>query len=227
MTDQTVCYYTANFAPHGFLKRNQDQIIKAIGDRPLISVSQKPIEFGKNICVGEIGRSHLNIYRQALAGAKEATTKYIAFVEDDILYSADHFEHTPKAGHFAYDMNIWKFYTFYWPRVFSYTDRINFNGLICERDLFIEAMEERFAKWPDDSKTPIRNWAEPSKYESHLGVTIRKRETYKAKTPSVAFYHETALSFQHLGRRKKIGINMVTELAPWGKAEDMMSYYKK
>lgn len=225
--NMTIVYYTANVAPEGFMKKNQEQILKATEGCPLISVSQKPMEFGENICIGDIGRSHLNIYRQALIGAKAAKTKYVAFVEDDVMYSSDHFKHTPKDGHFAYDMNIWTFYTFYKPRCFSYKNRINFNGLICEKDLFIEAMEERFIRWPDDSVTPIRRWAEPSKYERQLGVTVRNREIYMAKTPSVAFYHESALSYLHLGRRKNIGLDQRTELAPWGKAEEMMSYYHK
>ena len=225
MRNQTVIYYTANHAPWNFLVKNQQQLIKAIGDTPLISVSQKPMNFGENICVGSIGRSHLNIYRQALIGAKAAKTKYVAFAEDDILYSEDHFLHTPKDGHFAYDMNIWAFYTFL--KKFTYKDRINFNGLICERDLFIEAMEERFANFTDDSKTPIAKWAEPSKYEKQLGVTERKREIYKAKTPSVAFYHPTALSYEHLGRRKKLGEYVKIELPPWGFAKDLLDYYNK
>ncbi|MEX0909997.1 MAG: hypothetical protein WDZ75_01750 [Candidatus Paceibacterota bacterium] len=221
----TVCYYTSNHAPEKFLQKNQEVLLRAIGELPLISVSQKPMDFGTNICVGEIGRSHLNIYRQALIGAKAADTKYVAFCEDDVLYSKDHFDFVPQDGCFAYDMNIWAFYTFYRPRCFTYKERINFNGLLCERDLFIEAIEERFKKYPDDSKTPIARWAEPSKYEKQLGVTERKRQTYMATTPSVAFYHPTALSYLHLGRRKRIGVNNRLELPPWGTAEEMLTWY--
>ena len=228
MTDDlTVVYYTCNQAPEKFLKKNRDLIEQT--NLPIISVSHKPIDFGLNICVGDIGRSHLNIYRQALIGAKEAHTKYIAMAEDDVLYSNDHFSYTPTDDCFAYDMNMWTFYEFYRPRVFSYKERVNMNGLICQRDLFVEAMEERFAAWPDDSVTPIRNWAEPGKdaYEHNLRVTKRNKETYYAKTPSVAFYHPAALSYLHLGRRKKIGEKQVDVLEPWGSAKEMLSYYYK
>lgn len=68
----TVVYYTSNWLdtqnPY-FLENTKKQLLTAIGDLPLISVSQKPIAFGTNICVGEIGRSHLNLYRQILAGS--------------------------------------------------------------------------------------------------------------------------------------------------------------
>ena len=226
MRDLTIIYYTANHAPEKFLKKNQEQLLKAAGDIPIISVSQKPMDFGMNICVGDIGRSHLNIYRQALIGARAAATKYVAFAEDDILYSADHFDHIPQPGCFAYDMNIWALNTFYRPPSFCYNDRINFNGLISERKLFIEAMEERFNKYPRDDMVQIKYWAEPSKYEKHLSVTIRKRELYHANTPSVAFYHPAALSYEHLGRRKRIGKYVRIELSPWGFAKDILATYK-
>ena len=223
--DITAIYYTANFLPESFARKTRAQLMKAIGDMPLISVSQKPMDFGENICVGDIGRSHLNIYRQALMGARNARTKYIAFCEDDVLYSPEHFNHIPKDGYFAYDMNIWAFYTFLGSQVFSNKNRINFNGLICEKDLFIEAMTERFNKWPDESKINLGNWAEPSKYESNLGVTVREKEIYMASVPSVAFYHPTALSYLHLGKRKKVGLEPRKELPPWGNYQDMVKLY--
>ena len=225
----TVIYYTANFAPEKFIRKNQDLLLKAIGNAPLISVSQKPIHFGYNICVGDIGRSHLNIYRQALIGAKEATTKYIALAEDDIMYAPEHFDHTPTPGFFAYDINVWMFYEFYKPRIFSYKGRINMNSLICERELFIETIEERFKKWPDDSKIHLENWSEPGKnaYEENLGVTKRQKETFMATVPSIAFYHPAALSYLHLGKRKNIGEIKKEILEPWGNAKDMPGYYHK
>jgi hypothetical protein len=62
--------------------------------------------------MGDIGRSHLNIYRQILEGCKAATTKYVAMAEDDILYSESHFHSGQIAKEFEshgdvmlYDMN--------------------------------------------------------------------------------------------------------------------------
>lgn len=222
--DTTIIYYTANFAPVKFSEKIRAQLWKAKGDLPLISVSQKPMRFGQNICIGKVGRSHLNIYHQALLGAKEAKTKYIALAEDDVLYSPEHFKHFPHAHMFAYNMSVWAFYTWSEP-IFSYKDRINLSGLICERDLFIEAIEERFTKWPDDSKIAIRNWAEPGKYEVNLGVTIREHEKFFTDIPNIAFSHPTALSFLNLGKRKKMGGLKVTALPHWGTAEEVAKIY--
>lgn len=224
--DLTIIYYTANATPEAFAQKTRQTLEIARGGLPLISVSQIPMFFGKNICVGSIGRTHLNIYRQALIGAKAAETKYIALAEDDILYSPEHFQFRPSKGLFAYNMSVWSLYTWVKPAIFSYKDRRNLSGLICERELFIEAMEERFKQWPDDSKTPIRNWAEPGKYEDNLGVTMRETEKFYTDVPNVAFSHPTALSYEGLGHRKKLGNLKAISIPFWGTAEEVLKIYE-
>jgi hypothetical protein len=227
MQDLTIIFYTANKLPELFAKKVQGQLMSAIGDIPLISVSFEPMDFGQNICVGDIGRHHLNIYRQALKGVTEAKTKFIALAEDDVLYHPTHFKRRPTPGKFAYNMNVWSIYTWENPQVFSYKNRRNLSGLICERKLFIEAMEERFARWPDDSRTPIRNWAEPGKsvYEKNLGVKQRLSEEFYSEEANVAFSHPTALSFLNLGTRKKLGNIKATAIPFWGSAEEIAKLY--
>ncbi len=229
MNDLTIIYYTANFISDKFMKNIQKQLLTASGDLPIISVSQKPMNFGRNICVGNIGRTHINIWREAYIGAKEAKTKYIALAEDDVLYSPGCFtRHTPTPGVFAYNQNVWRLYTWVKPAIFSYLDFINMNSLVCERDLFVEAMEERFAKWPDDSKINLSDWGEPGKYEGkgHLEVTERKIEEFYSPISNIAFSHQTALSFLHLGKRKKLGYLRSFEVPYWGHAEEILKLYE-
>lgn len=226
MNDLTVIYYTANVISEHFAHNTQKQLLKAIGDLPLISVSKKPMDLGQNICVGETPRTHLNIYRQALIGAKKAETKYIALAEDDVLYSPEHFKKRSLPGKFAYNIGVWSFFTWSDPPLFTYRGRINLNSLICERELFIEAMEERFARWPDDTKVNLGLWAEPGKYERQLGVTIREIEHFFTNPSNIMFSHETALSFSGLGRRKKLGNLWATEIPYWGTAQEIMKVYK-
>jgi len=225
MDDLTIIYYTANFISNHFQDATKKVLLEAIGQTFLISVSQKPMDFGENICVGEIGRSAFNIYRQALIGAKAAKTQYVAMAEDDILYSADHFTHRPHDGFFAYDKNNWSIYTWVNPPVFSYKDRRTFYSLICERDLLIETLEEREAKYPNDKDKPILIWGEPGRYEGKMGVSRRNFEIFYSKVPNVVFSHETALAFDNLGRRKKMGDLKAIEIPFWGRAEDILKLY--
>lgn len=214
--DLTIVYYTADHIPEPFAQSIRDNLILSSTKYHVILIHQDK----------KLERSHLNIYRQALLGAKMATTKYIALAEDDVLYHEEHFTHRPSPGVFAYNKSLWSIYTWVKPPIFSYKDRRNLSTLICERDLFIEAMEERFAKYPDDSKVNLSNWSEPGKYEDHLGVTRRQSEVFYTNIPLVAFSHETALSFTNLGKRKKLGDLRVTGLPHWGMAEDVIKLYE-
>lgn len=225
MADITAIFYTANVVHEPFAGIVRNQLTKAIGDLPLISVSQKPMDFGENICIGEIGRSHLNLYRQILIGAKAAKTKYVACAEDDILYSQEHFQIRPRAGNFGYNMNKWSIFTWSNPPVFSYRHRKVVNSLIAERDMLVEALEERFAKYPDDSKVPLKYWGDPGRYENYLGVTVRPTEEIYSKVPNIVFSHEEAFGFLSRGIRKSLGNPQAYEIPVWGKAADIVKLF--
>lgn len=224
--DLTVIYYTANAINDYFSKNVREHLLKAINGFPLISVSKKPMDFGRNICVGETPRNHVNTYRQATTGAKEAKTKYIGLAEDDILYSPEHFKRRPRPGVFAYNIGVWGFYTWNDPPIFSWKGRRNLSGLICERDLFIEAMEERFAMYPSDEDVPPESWTEPGKYEHTLGITVRQTEEFYSNPANIMFSHEQALAFGNLGTRKKLGELRAIEIPYWGTAQEIMKVYK-
>lgn len=95
--DLTVIYYTSNQEKEEFESRIRQNLLKQIGDIPLISVSQKPIDFGKNLCVGDVGISEVNCRRQLLIGARSAKTKYICAAESDFLYPPDYFKFVPTS----------------------------------------------------------------------------------------------------------------------------------
>lgn len=206
------------------MKNAQERLVAAAGeDTRIVSVSREPMDFGDNFNVST-PRSHINIYRQALIGAKQATTKYIAITEDDVFYSPEHFRRRPSPGKFAYNMNSWGLYTwqdFYCQKLGG---RKNLNGLICERELFIEAMEERFAKYPE-SNADISIWAEPGKYERQLGVTVRETETFVTNPPNIVFTHEDELSFNNLGKRKRVGEIRAITIPYWGSASGILELY--
>src|SRR3990167_1123852 len=98
MSDLTCVYYTCNRIPERFANSVRTNLAEAARDIPIISVSHKPLQFGENIVV-DLPVHHLSIYRQALIGAKAATTKYAAFCEDDVLYSPEHFQHRRSEEH--------------------------------------------------------------------------------------------------------------------------------
>ena len=90
---KSLVYYTCNREDPMFEERIKATLVRESGGLPLISVSQKPIDFGKNICVGEVGVSGHNAWRQFQIGAKEATSTYVYPVEADFIYPKEFFEY--------------------------------------------------------------------------------------------------------------------------------------
>lgn len=107
MSDKTIIYYTSNQEDDIFEQKIRDKILENSGGLPIISVSQKPIDFGKNICVGDVGVNEDNLYRQILIGCEEAKTKFILSAESDCLYPPDYFNFNPLTDDiYRYD-NVW------------------------------------------------------------------------------------------------------------------------
>ena len=102
MNDTTILYYTSNREKHDFEEKVKANILKVCGGLPIISISQKPINFGKNICVGDVGASGFNMFRQVLIGCEAATTKYVISAECDCLYPPDYFQYIPPTDNAPY-----------------------------------------------------------------------------------------------------------------------------
>ena len=246
-TDTTIIYYTSNYLddhnPH-FLSNTRKQLLKAIGNKPMVIVSQKPTMFGlnsTNVCVGDIGRSHLNIYWQILQGCKAAKTKFVAMAEDDILYSEPHFNFEYFVNKalldreiLFYDMNKVSIFTWTKPPMFSFrSKRMVVNQLIAPRKMLIDALEERFAKKDELIKNGwteakvCHYWGDPGRYEDHLGVTVRERYDFYSWIPSIVFTHQDAYGYLNHGKRKRLGDLRIIELADWGRAEDILKLWRK
>jgi hypothetical protein len=256
MIDLTIIYYTSNWLDEHnpyFLENTKDQLIKAANGLPIVIVSQKPVYFPvyfmapissnikENIVVGDIGRSHLNIYRQILEGAKAATTQYVAMAEDDILYSESHFHSGQIAKEFEangdvmlYDMNKVSLFTWTDPPMFSFrSKRKVINQLIAPREMLIKALEERFTQleylkekgWPEDKI--IKYWGDIGRYESILGITVQPTVEFYSQVPSVVFSHPEAFGYLTQGKKKRLGDIRIIELYDWGKASDILKLYEQ
>jgi hypothetical protein len=230
MDDLTIIYYTANRAKPHFTETLRKQLVKAAGGIPIICVSQEPLDFGEeNICVGNIGHKTYNIYRQLLIGAKAANTKYVATAEDDVLYPYEHYHSNfPADGVFQYDMNRWSMFTWSDPPVFTYREgRAVLHQLICCRDDLIDAIEDRFARYPDEDNIPVQWFGEPGRYEKYMGITVRTIERFASTgKPSIVFSHPEACGWRVNRDRKRYGKQIVTEIPGWGTAQEVISLYR-
>lgn len=233
MRDLTIIYYTANKNSDYFMANTQKQLLRAIGDTPVVCVSFKKTIFGPNCinyCIGEQPRSKYTLYKQVLFGATKAQTKYVAMAEDDVLYSPEHFTRRPKDEEmFSYDINRWSIFSWVKPPIFSYRVRKLMNSLIVGRDALIKTLEERYRKYPvleDINPTLFQlYWGEPGRFENHLGITPMKTEEYSSPVPNIMFSTSEALGFQELGVRKAHSNIRETHVEPWGTAEEVLKLY--
>src|SRR6266404_6192987 len=108
MNEATVIYYTSNREKPDFEIRVRENLLKTCGNLPIISVSHKPIDLGKNICVGDVGVSGFNMFRQVQIACEAATTPFVISAEADCLYPPDYFKFVPPSLDVPYrDSNLY------------------------------------------------------------------------------------------------------------------------
>lgn len=140
LNQKTIIYYTSNREDPVFEAKIRTSILKQKGNLPIISVSQKPIDFGENICVGDVGHSSFNAFRQLLIGARVAKTPYIVLAEADFLYPEDYFSFEPKGANVYRYSNLWIVFK---RKFYSYRRKIYSDGaMIVKREYLIELLEE-------------------------------------------------------------------------------------
>lgn len=99
--NKTIIYYTSNREDPDFEERVRENILKT-STLPIVSVSQRPINFGRNICIGEVGVSGFNMCRQVQIACEEAKTDFVISAEADCLYPPDYFDFNPARKDVCY-----------------------------------------------------------------------------------------------------------------------------
>jgi hypothetical protein len=223
MNDITLLYCTANALPEDPSEKIRQNLLKITqGKYPIVSVSHKKINFGKNICVGKIEQSCYNFFKQMLLGAQEVKTKYIANVDDDTLYVPEHFTHRPsREDVFTYNTNTW------FGGNKDYWRRQDMSGMfchICPTKALIANLSVRFDMYP----TPPQNqrfWGEPGKFDTEFGITNAVVETFATVDPLITFEYRGSLN----GKRKRFAPldpnNQAFYLKPYGDAVTLRKEY--
>ncbi len=152
MTSNSIIMCTDNTLAEPIAALCRRVLVREAGDIPIVSVSQKPIELGVNVCLGEIGRCWTSLYKQLLVGVEAAPTDWVVVVEHDCCYTHEHLSYQPDdASVFWYNSNAWLvegpggnhpelfgMYS-YWPR------RLALSQLICNKHLLKASLLERLA----------------------------------------------------------------------------------
>lgn len=205
MNNVTVVYVTGNYEEPEFEAKIQSKLLEVIGDKPLISVSQKPINFGQNVCIGDIGRSYASAYKQMLLGAETAQTEYVMVAEDDQLYPPGYFDFTPTADLHMY-ADLWVLR--HWNKARFYKKEYGDWLCLVKKQFFIDRLK---LKLQDEGKRP----------NNKLGSVFHKRrwETFDVGLPVITVKTRDNIS-------ENTGTMPLTSrtLPYWGKAEELSNY---
>ena len=238
MSDLTVIYLTVNKMPYRWVQYHMGHLLEAVQDRPLIVISRKSMSIddpqggtrpNTHYMLQDEPPSGWNIYVQLLRGAKVAETDFVAVAEDDTLYTWRHFsDFRPPMDAVAYDMSRWSVFSWLERPMFSVVRRPGNFAMIGPRELVIEALEERMARYPRGCA--VHGEIGRQDVECRLGVTPRNAVEWYCIDPIVTLCHPLGLSPTCIGERgvkRKPGELKAWDIPRWGKAADIAAIYNR
>lgn len=196
-----------------------DDMLSKAGDMPIISVSQKPMKLGANICIGDIGHSYLNERKQILIAAKLAKTEYIITTESDFLYPPEYFNFKPTGDNiYCYD-NIWIMWLASGGRPDFYRKRATSDGAqIVKRNFFINLLEKYLEPYPGWTLKNNRETDPPHSPYHRVSGTL-----FHGENPCVSIKTNFGLTFlTAVDRRPESTSN---NLPYWGNVEKLRAKF--
>lgn len=215
MADTTLLYYTANLIHEEFAQKVRQHLVSVSEGKPIISISQKSIDFGFNIHAEGLKPCMYNVYKQILMGAEWANTKYVACCEDDTLYTPEHLNTVPPEKTFFYNRELWHLR----PQGFYYIGHISMSQCIVETDYMVEVLRTRFAAFPDPD-TILGSFGEPGREERKIGLPPVGFGVFRTPLPNIIFRHRKSLS----GVRK-VNDTLRQEIPFWGNSNTLWGQF--
>lgn len=189
--EKAIIYYTNNELEGSELNRIvRDRLIESAGDIPIVSISQKSIKFGKNICVGNKPRKHESIYEQILTGLETLPDDtYVFLAEHDVLYHKSHFTDAPIESidrkQLNYNINCYRcVLNGYTKRVSLFTALSQCSGLV---STLKSAIREKLALLNRYGYGGTGGRIEPG---YGFGCSWLKANTYESEMPNVDIRHK-------------------------------------
>ena len=214
-------FYTDNHGDQFLLETCRKQINRCMEryDYPIVSVSHKSIDFGKNFVV-DYPRAVLSIFKQILKGLEESDCDYVFLLEHDMLYHPSHFDFTPPRDDvFYYDRNRISVCDVTGKAVFYHT---NVPSMLCANRQLLIRHYSRCIEWVERD-----GWKGSYGYSPPKGVPKEQREgkyeTYFSEFPTLDIRREDSWSRKRMDKsqfrseRSCRGWEEMDEVPGWGK----------
>lgn len=156
-------------------------------DLPILSVSLKPIRFGKNVTV-QRDRSHETWMRQLLTGLEMMDCDVVYICDHDVLYHPSHFTFNPPTRDtFYYNTNVWKVSAANGHAIHYDTKQVS--GLVAYRSALLDHYRARIARIDRDG-FDLRAGFEPGSQKPYARFDSRVMDTFASEFPNVDIRHE-------------------------------------
>ena len=214
----TVLHYTSNREKPEFSARIRETWLMSCGRLPIVTVSQKAIDgVGINICVGDVGVSNYNMFRQIQIGLSYVETPFVVSVEADCLYPPDYFQFVPIQLDACYrNSNVWvmpRYRNFFWHKPEGAT-----HAQVVGTDHYRARLAKLFEGCPDWS-VEDRNFPK----ERHgLSDVFSIEETVYYETANPVVQIKTKEAMRHHTHSTRVDTN---ELPYWGDGASVRSAY--
>lgn len=118
-------------------------------------------------------------------------------------------------------MNHWSLFTWGEP-IYSWRNRRGNYSMLSYRKLVIEALEERFKKYPNGTPDKITGEIERPMVERNMGITLRDVAEFETTVSIINFNHSNASDDLQKRQRKSLGEIQAYDVPYWNKASDLV-----
>lgn len=215
--EATIIYYSSNREKPEFENKVVETLLASNGGRrEIVSVTQKPMDLGKNICVGMQDQCYANEFRQIQIALNAVTTPYIIIAESDTLYPPDYFNFDPpEMGRCYRYPNVWVHYTQFNGKPRYWFKKVSDCAQMIDRELWLSVINPVMDARPEWSKAEdigvppmqFRDKGGPYMTMGDPVVTVKTRQGVKSNT------------------RTKGGFAPKFDLPYWGKASGIREKY--
>lgn len=196
-----IIYYTDNRLGEPIFSIVQKLILNS--GLPVVSVSLKPIDFGKNIVL-KLTPGYLTMIKQIVTALEASESDCVFFCEHDVLYPLSHFDFTPDRDDiFYYNAHVWR-WKYLNNLAITYDRLISLSSLCVNRKFALDHYKRRLKKIKDlkleGDKRREPQWARRWGYEPGTkkvergGFSDDNFETWRSKDPIIDIRHGKTFS---------------------------------
>ncbi len=211
-------YYTDNQCEERITNVVRQNLASIANGFPIVSVSQYPIDFGRQNIVLPEPRGDLTMFKQILAGLEAIDTDVVFLVEHDVIYHPSHFEFTPaRADVFYYNQNTWKVDAKTGRALFYHTKQVS--GLCAYRELLLEHYRKR-VKRVEEEGFSRRMGFEPGSHRRKERIDDYAAEAWMSEHPNLDLRHASNRTANRWSksqfRNQPVGWQMADRVPFWG-----------